>query len=395
MLYLHFSCFNDYGMYPIQRLKFVCECEGELTEAIEKAKILAREFKLVQTREQDWIRENSLQFSYKFELEKIKDSQENVLWNRNKNFLENSESKLKETDAIRGELSNTYGQYLVNFHIRTFDNNVEDYYSVICAANYPLEAIRKAAKAISEKRFIVGEYIVQPTYVFDLETDYIWEPELLDEPGLSNAEQPINWVQRFVRDSRLLLEKVDYEIDDYNIDEKQSPENEVLDFVIGITLFFSKDNSLFQEPITFERVYTPSSKELTMEEVWFTAEKMSKNLSQLFYTNGYYKNEGLGSVERVEVTYIYREDNVLVSGKVPEKKAESLLENIEKCYYEVVYQLELDSTEFNLTAKTFHYDLVEAIQFAQELEEFLDKYLDIELTSVRLAGGEIFWSKHF
>ena len=403
MLYLHFSCVNNYGMYPIRGLDFVCQLEGgteTILEAVEKANILAGEFSLLQSEDLIARRDTTLEqhFTYKFELEQIKDSQGNILWNRYKDFLDNSEKKVKKTDAIRGELTSTYGQYIVNFLVTTFDNDREDNYSVLCKANYPLEAIRKAAKFISERRFPVGEYLIQPTYVFDVETDYIWEQEETDELIPELEARTINWVQRFVRGEESLnyyTAKVDYEVDDCNMGEEEREKNEVLDFVIGITLFFSKNNSLFQEPITFERVYTPSSKELTMEEVWFTAEKMSKNLSQLFYTNGYYANEGLDSVERVEVTYIYREDNVLVTGKLPKQKPETLLNNNEKWHYEVVYQLDLDSTEFNLVTKTSHFDSVEALQYARELEEFLGKYLAIELTLVKLAGDDnIFWSKH-
>lgn len=406
MLFLHVACRNGYGLEPIRGLKFVFEyedlCRENILEAVEKGKILCSEFKLIQDIQKyidneylDSVAKSHLEYSLL--LEKVTDSEGNVLWNNNKNFFEESVPREREFDAVRGQLTSTYGKYIVNFAIQSFDNYQFVYNSVLVSANYPLEAIRKAGSMLSNSIYPVGEYIIRPRFVFDLETDYVWEPEEYDEEVDSSIQ--VNWTQRLIEQENGVYYqgKVDFvfEEEEKEVLEGNEPrEQKEVEFTIGLCFYIR--NYPFQDCFTdsvkmllFERVYTTCDSENPESEVMGEAEEIIRRINSIndwtAQNRGWIRKNGNPFLEKVELGFIsqYSDPMTISLSKLTSR-------------YSFVFEIDLGDTEFNLTTEVLLPDDVSAFEHATVLKKILDQTLSLELVSIKKAEtGDVVWSVHF
>lgn len=417
MLFLHVSCRNGYGLDPIRGLKFVFEyedlCKENIMEAIEKGKILCSEFKLIQDIQKylDTVGKSNLEYS--FLLERIIDSEGNVLWNNNKNFFEESVVREREFDAVRGELTNTYGKYIVNFAIKSFDNHQFLYNSVLVPANYPLEAIRKAASMLVNSMFPAGEYIIKPRYVFDLETDYVWEPEEYNEEVDSNIQ--VNWVQRLIEQENLIYYqgKVDFVFDGETENVPHSNEDiqqkllenteprkqKETEFAIGLCFYIrnypfnlgitSCSGTNSSKIVLFERTYTTCDSEDEEAEVRAEAKeiirKLGDNIEWTAKNRQWILSNENAFLEKVELGFISENTapKVILHSKLTSR-------------YTLVYEIDFEDTGFNLTTEVLLPNEVSVLDHAVLIEKILGQTLCIELVSIKKTEtGDVVWSVHF
>jgi hypothetical protein len=393
-------------------------CRENITEAIEKGKVLCSEFKLTQ-KYLDTVERSNLEYKllldreYSFLLERIVDLEGNVLWNNNKNFFEESVVKEKAFDAIRGELTNNYGKYIVNFAIRSFDSNRFLYKSVQISANYPVEAIKKAASMLVKSVFPAGEYVIRPQYVFDLETDYAWEPEEDNEEVDSSIQ--LNWVQKLIEQENLIYYqgKVDFVFEEETenvlhsneayqqepLEDTKPRKQKETEFVVS--LYFYIRNYPFNIGITscsgansskiiiFERSYTICDSEdeeaKVMAEVEESIQRFENEIQWVYVNRQWIVESQNPFLEKVELGFTSRKT-----------KPKVILHSKATSRYSIVYEVSYDDMNFNLKTEVLLPSNISVLNHAKWIEKVLDQTLSIELISIeKTETGDIVWSRHF